>query len=106
MGVWLDKFEQFILNYARRFISILLIVSITAVIISLVFSAIKYFDYASSSVEDNFEIPKFNEPQKPISEEIKDNKKKKKKVKKKQRMIKIILKKRILFQPTKKKLRR
>lgn len=83
MGFWLDKFEQFILNYARRFISILLIVSITAVIISLVVSGIKYFDYASSSIEDNFKIPKFKKPQQPILEEIQDNKKKKKETEKK-----------------------
>ena len=38
MGAWLDKFEQLILNYSRRIITILFIISAFVVTVSLVLS--------------------------------------------------------------------
>ena len=44
MGAWLDKFEQLILNYSRRIITIFFIISAFVVTVSLVLSAVRYFD--------------------------------------------------------------
>ena len=63
MGAWLDKFEQLILNYSRRVITVLFIISATVVIISAVLSAVRYYEsFPRSSFEDRFSLPKFEKP--------------------------------------------
>ena len=62
MGAWLDKFEQLILNYSRRIITVLFIISAIVVILSLVLSALRYYDRPSISIEDSFTVPKFKKP--------------------------------------------
>ena len=63
MGAWLDKFEQLILNYSRRIITILFIISAFVVTVSLVLSATRYYDSPNISREDNFTVPKFKKPE-------------------------------------------
>ena len=63
MGAWLDKFEQLILNYSRRVITFLFIISATVVIISAVLSAVRYYESIPLlSFEDRFPLPKFEKP--------------------------------------------
>ncbi len=63
MGAWLDKFEQLILNYSRRVITVLFIISATVVIISAVLSAVRYYEsFPRLSFEDRFSLPKFEKP--------------------------------------------
>ena len=59
MGAWLDKFEQLILNYSRRIITIIFIISVFVATISLLESARRYYDSVGISVQDKFSIPKF-----------------------------------------------
>ena len=63
MGTWLDKFEQLILNYSRRIITILFIISVFVVTVSLALSAARYFDSPNISREDSFTVPKFKKPE-------------------------------------------
>lgn len=63
MGAWLDKFEQLILNYSRRIITILFIISVFVVTVSLALSAARYFDSPNLSKEDSFTVPKFKKPE-------------------------------------------
>ena len=63
MGAWLDKFEQLILNYSRRIITIFFIISAFVITVSLVLSAVRYFDSPNISEEDSFSVPKFKKPE-------------------------------------------
>ena len=62
MGAWLDRFEQLILNYSRRIITILFIISTIVALVSLIVSTAKFFDSPDISEEDSFSVPRFKKP--------------------------------------------
>lgn len=62
MGVFLDKFESFVLNYSRRIISAAILIALLILSWNLVFGTLNTFDSPNTELDDSFNLPEFIEP--------------------------------------------
>jgi|TARA_B110000971_G_C19971502_1_gene482831 hypothetical protein len=62
MGIFLDKFENWFLNYSRRTVSLLVLVALLTMTIYLVMGVSNTFDSVNNEKTDSFSMPEFEKP--------------------------------------------
>ena len=62
IGNTLDRFESFILNYARRVISFVILLATVIGVLSFLISTVNFLDSPNKTIADTFDVPEFTEP--------------------------------------------